>query len=171
MKNFFIKNSSLPSQKWKLPETYAEKYWAVWLSIKKKKKKKLSVIFIYLNYYRWINVIHCYSCIHAISWIVYKSKYHIHIHTQFNRSWLLWDLNSRSPDLQPYTLHTQPLRPNWLIIVGTSSLQSTAHNRQRPLYYFRPSMWVLGADWLIHWLYTSSVHVNADWLIHWVYFF
>ena len=99
------------------------------------------MIFIYLNYYRWINVIHC---IHAMSWIVYKSKYHIHINTQFNRSWLLWDLNSRSPDLQPYTLHTQPLRPNWLIIVGTSSLQSTAHNRQRPLYYFRP-----GGRWLV----------------------
>ena len=72
---------------------------------------------------------------------IYKSKSHIHIHTQFNKSWFLWDLNSRSPDLHPYTLHTQPLRPNcWLIIVGTSSLQSTDHNRQRPLYYFRPCM-------------------------------
>ena len=41
LKNFFIKNSSLPSQKWKLPEIYAEKKnWGVWLSIKKKKKKK-----------------------------------------------------------------------------------------------------------------------------------
>ena len=166
MKNFFIKNSSLPSQKWKLPETYAEKYWSVWLSIKKKKKKKkLSVIFIYLNYYRWINVIHCNSCIHAISWIVYNLQ--VEIPHTFNRSWLLWDLNSRSPDLQPYTLHTQPLRPNWLIIVGTSSLQSTAHNRQRPLYYFRSC-----GRWLVDPLaLTTSVHVNADWLIHWVYFF
>ena len=99
------------------------------------------MIFIYLITY---NLLYCHSYIHAISCVGYKSKFHIHtpvyIHTQiqFNTSWFLWDLNSRSPDLHSYTLHTQPLRPNWLIIVGTSSLHCTDHNRQRPLYYFRP---------------------------------
>ena len=104
------------------------------------------VIRVYMQFHEWFTI--------------YKSKYHIHIHTQFNRSWFLWDLNSRSPDLQPYTLHTQPLRPNWLIIVGTWSLHSTAHNRQRPLYYFRPS-----GRWLVDPLALYYFRPCERWLV------
>ena len=68
-------------------------------------------------------------------------------------------------------LHSTHSATEAQLIDNSWNFLSTVHCPQQAApSILLPSVHV-GADWLIHWLYTTSVHVNADWLIHWVYFF